>query len=138
MWHPLLHQEIHDGWLLDPEQTPILRDRFLLMIKPQYVSNSNLGTFPHLTRYDLLNGVLNKELDLSPGETTVLKIYGVNELKQIVYYSAVPPNEPSQKQLYSVSLQIQQGETPVPNCISCSLKTPEGKYDDIFYISFSS
>lgn len=123
MWHPLHDQELSHGWLQNSVDPPILRDRFMLLIKPQSSGNPNLGTFQHITRFDLLNGNLNRELDLTPGNLTVHRVYGINELKRLIYFSATPGSEPSQRHLYSVSLQ---SDNPRPKCLSCDYVTPEG------------
>lgn len=78
-----------------------------------------------IPRYRLLNGALDHELDLTPGETWVHEIHGVNDVKRVVYYSASPANQPSQKHLYEVGLDTPRESKPTPRCLSCKVRTPE-------------
>ena len=91
-----------------------------------FVENKTLGQFGHVTRFRYLNGVLDNEVDLTPSATWVHKIHGINEVKRVVYYTASPPGEPSQKQLYEVSLEVPKFSEPQSKCVSCELKSPEG------------
>ena len=56
----------------------------------------------------------------------VQNVFGINELKRVIYFTASPPGEPSQKHLYEVSLETPKDSDPSPLCLSCTIKTPEG------------
>ncbi|XP_014213445.1 venom dipeptidyl peptidase 4 [Copidosoma floridanum] len=129
----LLEQKVTGGWLLFPANAPLHHRGYVLILRDQPVENKTLGSFGHLTRYTLSdNGTLKDELDLSPGETWVHSLVGVSEAKAVVYYTACPPGEPSQKHLYEVNLEPEDLR-PEPKCVSCKLKTPEG--NDCKYVS---
>ncbi|OXU21775.1 hypothetical protein TSAR_010761 [Trichomalopsis sarcophagae] len=127
-WQPLLTQEVTDGWLLSAYTgaSPIYYKGYVFLVEPQPIGNKSLGEFGHVTSYRLLNGVLDHELDLTPGATWVHALHGVNDVKRVLYYTASPPGQPSQKQLYEVSLDASKDVPATPKCLSCELKTPEG------------
>lgn len=95
------------------------------------IGNTSLGLFSHVTRFRLLNGVLDHEMDLTPGGYWVHDIHGVSVVKRAVYFTASPPGEPSQKHLYEVSL-VNRDAPGEPKCVSCQFKSPEG-INDIKY-----
>ncbi|XP_058801834.1 venom dipeptidyl peptidase 4-like isoform X2 [Phymastichus coffea] len=121
---PLLVQKSQGGWLLNTAQAPIHHDSYVFLHKLQSVTNASLGLFNHATRFRLLNGVLDHETDLTPGEFWVHDIHGVNEAKRALYVTASPPGEPSQKHLYEIGLAKESPEQP--KCITCQFKSPEG------------
>ncbi|KAJ8683546.1 hypothetical protein QAD02_019338, partial [Eretmocerus hayati] len=123
MYLPLMSEEVSDGWLLYLKEAPLYHAGYALFLLPRSVGNKSVGSYGHLVRYRFLNGALDHELDLTPGTNWVQAVHGVNELKRVVYYCASPPDEPTQKQLYEVSIETQN---PKPKCLSCNLRTPEG------------
>ncbi|XP_011501631.1 PREDICTED: venom dipeptidyl peptidase 4 [Ceratosolen solmsi marchali] len=125
-WQPLFSEEEPNGWLLSTDEAPIHHNGYVLIRQPKPIVNTNLGSFIHVIRYRLLNGVLDHETDLTPGATWVHALHGVNDVKRVVYYTASPVGKSSEKHLYAVSLETPEDSISEPNCLSCQLKTPEG------------
>lgn len=89
------------------------------------LESSSLGLFTHVTRYTLVNGVLEDETDLSPGGYWVHKINTVNSKKRVVFVAS-PPGEPGQRKMYEVDLCAHKDSSTSPRCVSCGYKSPEG------------
>ncbi|XP_014238401.1 venom dipeptidyl peptidase 4 isoform X1 [Trichogramma pretiosum] len=138
-WSPLDAEKVPHGWVLFAQQAPILdKDHLLVLATRPGAESDRLGSFGHLLRYRLLDGVWDGEEDLTPGNMWVQAVHGVNDLKRVVYFTASPPNEPSQKHLYEVSLSKPRDSDPAPLCISCTIETPEGNNCTYVSVSFST
>ncbi|XP_058801114.1 venom dipeptidyl peptidase 4-like [Phymastichus coffea] len=121
----LLKQHSPGGWLLNQQQIPILHDGYVILIKPQPIENASLGLFAHVTRYTLVNGVLEDETDLSPGGYWVHNINAITSNKRISF-TASPPGEPGQRRTYEVDLYGHRDSLIPPKCDSCGYQSPEG------------
>lgn len=115
------YQEEAEGWLRISQ--PAFHDQYVIILKLQD-SGTKAGRFLHATRFEYIRGRLVREMDLTPGASEVISIVAVDHKRQRLYYSATGVDEPSQRNLYSVSLD---GNTQ-PECISCKVLTPEGEF----------
>ncbi|XP_015601081.1 venom dipeptidyl peptidase 4 isoform X2 [Cephus cinctus] len=120
-----------EGWLEVP--TPIIHDDYLILLSYQE-SGTAAGRFNHVTRYQLSNGVLSNETDMSPGTVAVTSLLGTDKINERIYYLATGSDEPSQRNLYSVPIK---GDNE-PTCISCNYLTPEGNNCTYATVRFSS
>ncbi|XP_046425716.1 venom dipeptidyl peptidase 4-like [Neodiprion fabricii] len=127
----LLTIEESEGWVEVP--TPIYHEGSVLLLTNQD-SGTSAGSFSHLTRFTLNNGVLSNETDLSPGSQAVTSLIGVDSLNERVYFLATGDGAPSQRNLYVVPLDGSDS----PTCISCAIETPEGNNCLYAAASFSS
>ncbi|XP_046746461.1 venom dipeptidyl peptidase 4-like [Diprion similis] len=115
-----LHRiEESEGWVEVP--TIIDEGGSLFLLKRQD-SGTPAGSYVHLTRFSLDDGVLSNETDLTPGSQSVISLIGIDSYEEKVYFLATGDNAPSQKNLYAVSV----GGSEPPTCISCEFETPEG------------
>ncbi|KAJ8683545.1 hypothetical protein QAD02_019337 [Eretmocerus hayati] len=129
----LLKQEVSNGWLLNDSEAPVFYSDYVVLLAPRSIGNDSLGNFSHLVRYRVKNDTVDEEVDLTPGGHWVHEIHVISKLTGVVYFSASPPSEPSQKQLYEVKI-----DEPILKCVSCDMKTPEGnlcKYVGSVYFS---
>ena len=127
----IFYQEEAEGWLrISP---PVFHDQYVIILRLQD-SGTKAGRFLHATRFEYIRGRLVKEMDLTPGASEVISIAAVDHKRQRLYYSATGVDEPSQRNLYSVSLD----GNAKPECISCKVLTPEGNTCTYSYAYFST
>lgn len=122
----LLNLAEDKGWLEVPDKILIHEDKILL-IKNQE-TNRVEGKYEHVTSFQLVNGTLTNETDLSPFSFSVQSLLKIDSKYGIIYYLASAPGGPSQRNLYSV--RVTDGNKKRPTCISCSLLTPEGNFPE--------
>ncbi|XP_012270205.1 venom dipeptidyl peptidase 4 isoform X2 [Orussus abietinus] len=125
----ILTLEETKGWVHVPKAV-FLKDKYLFLAKYQG-TNTSAGRYNHLTRYEYKDGVLENEVDLTPGQISVQSILGVDE--KTVYYLATGENHASQRNLYSVDVHRLKD----PICLSCAQKSPEGNNCTYVSASFS-
>ncbi|XP_043288116.1 venom dipeptidyl peptidase 4-like [Venturia canescens] len=127
----LLKMAEEKGWLEVSERILFHEDK-LFIIKNQK-TNIKEGKYEHVTSYEMVNGALTNERDLSPFSTSVQSLVKIDSKNGRIYYLATAPGEPSQKNLYSARVDG-KGK---PACVSCSLLTPEGNNCTYVSVSFS-
>ena len=108
-----------EGWVTPSEL--IYHNGYLIFLASQD-SRTPAGKFIHITKFDLKKQNDAVEVDLTPGALNVLSILGIDKSTNKIYYLATAPGAPSQRNLYSVSVN-QSGK---PICHSCSHKSLEG------------
>jgi len=74
---------------------------------------------------------LATESPLTFGRSVVTNIYGWDKTNDVIYYQSTPENEPSRRHVYAVAAD----GSSAPYCLSCSVRTPEGR--DCVYASGS-
>ncbi|XP_011871066.1 PREDICTED: venom dipeptidyl peptidase 4-like [Vollenhovia emeryi] len=127
----VLYDEETEGWL--QPNSPIKAGDYALLLRRED-SGTGDGRFRHIVKYLNEDDQFIKPVDLTPGPSEVQTILAVDSSSGVVYYLATAPNEPSQRNLYSVPLDGSQK----PTCISCELLTPEGNKCTYATASFST
>ncbi|XP_032666841.1 venom dipeptidyl peptidase 4-like isoform X2 [Odontomachus brunneus] len=125
------YDEEREGWLQPNSPTKV--GNYALLLRRED-SGTSAGRFRHIVRYEHDGGQFTSPVDLTPGPSEVHSILAVDANRGRVYYLATAPGKPTQRNLYSVPLDVSQN----PTCISCEQLTPEGNKCNYATASFSS
>ena len=108
-----------EGWVT-PSQL-IYHNGYLIFLQNQD-SGTPAGKFTHITKVNISDKNNPIQVDLTPGVSDVISVVAIDEYSNKIYYLATAPYKPSERHLYSVSIDKEEN----PTCNSCSFKSIEG------------